>query len=391
MYARGAMWLLGLITLAGLCWPSEAHAWGPVTHLVHGSRILENLSSLAPALQEIVGRHRLTYLYGCIAADIMHAKKYTRSLYTHCHCWPVGWQIVEAARDHGATHVWANVVYLRPGTREHFLENLARVWPELLPMYERLYAGRDTRIGYDTLPTAVFGLPQAGSVGMSEQLARARGHEVVIYRSAFRPMLHTLTGLAALKLEKDRIPALADVSRKLEAATDWRIARTPGLLDAHDFFSYLARRIFPCTDYIRTRSELDYTPAPDCFHDIFGHTPMIMHPRFANFYQKIGQAALACKDPAVEEGLTRIYWFTVEFGLIRNPGGLRIYGNGIISSSGETQHSLTDKVKKVPYRPETLAAQPYDIWHYQDTLFVIESFDQLEQEFTRWARDHRLL
>ena len=200
-----------------------------------------------------------------------------------------------------------------------------------------------------------------------------------------------LTGLQALQLEQDRIPALADVSRKLQRATNWRIARTPGLLDAHDFFSHLARRVFPCTDYVRSRAELDYTPAPDCFHDIFGHTPMIMHPRFANFYQKIGQAALACRDPAVEEGLTRIYWFTVEFGLIKNPGGPRIYGNGIISSSGETQHSLTEAVKKVAYRPETLAAQPYDIWHFQDTLFVIESFDQLEGEFVRWAHDHRLL
>ena len=200
-----------------------------------------------------------------------------------------------------------------------------------------------------------------------------------------------LTGLKALDLESDRIPALADVSRKLQAVTNWQIARTPGLLDAHDFFSYLARRIFPCTDYIRARSELDYTPAPDCFHDIFGHTPMIMHPRFANFYQKIGQAALACRDPAVEEGLTRIYWFTVEFGLIGNPAGPRIYGNGIISSSAETQHSLTSRVQKVPYRPETLAAQPYDIWHFQDPLFVIESFDQLESEFVRWARDHQLL
>lgn len=200
-----------------------------------------------------------------------------------------------------------------------------------------------------------------------------------------------LVGLAALKLERDRIPSLASVSRKLQQATNWQIARTPGLLDAHDFFSYLARRIFPCTDYVRSRAELDYTPAPDCFHDIFGHTPMIMHPRFADFYQRIGQAALSCQDPAVEEGLTRIYWFTVEFGLIRNPAGLRIYGNGIISSAGETEHSLTDKVIKIPYRPETLAAQPYDIWRFQDTLFVIESFDQLESEFTRWAREHRLL
>lgn len=200
-----------------------------------------------------------------------------------------------------------------------------------------------------------------------------------------------LVGLQALDLENYRIPALADVSRKLQKATNWQIARTPGLLDAHDFFSHLARRIFPCTDYIRARSELDYTPAPDCFHDIFGHTPMIMHPRFANFYQKLGQAALACKNPAVEEGLTRLYWFTVEFGLIQSPAGPRIYGNGIISSSGETLNSLTDKVKKISFRPETLAAQPYDIWHFQETLFVIESFDQLEQEFTRWARDHRLL
>jgi phenylalanine-4-hydroxylase len=200
-----------------------------------------------------------------------------------------------------------------------------------------------------------------------------------------------LTGLRALDLDRENIPALAEVSRRLDAATGWRIARTPGLLDAGDFFTYLAERIFPCTDYIRSREEMDYTPAPDCFHDIFGHTPMIMHPRFADFYQKIGQAALACRDAAVEEGLTRIYWFTVEFGLIRNPGGLRIYGNGIISSSGETLHSLTDRVTKHPAAPERIAAQPYDIWHYQDPLFVIDSFDALEADFTRWARSHGLL
>lgn len=199
-----------------------------------------------------------------------------------------------------------------------------------------------------------------------------------------------LTGLASLALESDRIPALSAVSARLARETGWRIARTPGLLDAHDFFGYLARRIFPCTDYIRGRHELDYTPAPDCFHDIFGHTPMIMHPRFADFYQKIGQAALACTDSAVEEGLTRIYWFTVEFGLIRNPGGLRIYGNGIISSSGETLHSLTDQVTKLPAVPERIAAQAYDIWHFQDPLFVTSSFDELESEFVRWAREHRL-
>jgi phenylalanine-4-hydroxylase len=200
-----------------------------------------------------------------------------------------------------------------------------------------------------------------------------------------------LTGLAALQLDREKIPALAAVSRQLHRATGWQIARTPGLLDAHDFFGYLARRIFPCTDYIRGRHELDYTPAPDCFHDIFGHTPMIMHPRFADFYQKIGQAALACRDPAIEEGLTRIYWFTVEFGLVKNPGGLRLFGNGILSSAGETLHALTAAVEKRPFVPEHAAAQPYDIWHFQEVLWVVDSFDQLEREFVRWARKHRLL
>ncbi len=199
-----------------------------------------------------------------------------------------------------------------------------------------------------------------------------------------------LTGLKALALDRDRIPALADVSRQLQRATGWQIARTPGLLDAHDFFSHLARRIFPCTDYVRGRHELDYTPAPDCFHDIFGHTPMIMHPRFADFYQKIGEAALNCRDAATEEALTRIYWFTVEFGLVKNPGGLRIYGNGIISSFGETKHSLTDQVKKLPFTPETAGATPYDIWHFQDTLFVIDSFDQLAEAFDVWVHQHSL-
>jgi hypothetical protein len=90
--------LLGLVALVVLCWPGEAHAWGPVTHLVHGSQVLESLSILAPSLQEILRQNRLAYLYGCVAADIVQAKKYTRNLYTHCHCWPVGWQIAEAAR-----------------------------------------------------------------------------------------------------------------------------------------------------------------------------------------------------------------------------------------------------------------------------------------------------
>ena len=114
------MILLGLVALLLLCWPGEAHAWGPVTHLVHGSQILENLSSLSPALQEILGKARLQYLYGNIAADIMHAKRYTRSLYTHCHCWPVGWQVVESARtEREEAFAWGYLSHLAADVHSH--------------------------------------------------------------------------------------------------------------------------------------------------------------------------------------------------------------------------------------------------------------------------------
>jgi phenylalanine-4-hydroxylase len=214
-------------------------------------------------------------------------------------------------------------------------------------------------------------------------------HELFARQSALLPGRAAdefLAGLESLGLDHEHIPALADVSRRLMAATGWRLARTPGLLDAHDFFSHLARRIFPCTDYIRRREELEYTPAPDCFHDIFGHTPMIMHPRFADFYQRIGQAAIACKNPSIEEGLTRIYWFTVEFGLVKNRNGHRIYGNGILSSSAETKHSLTETVIRRPFDPDVVAATPYDIWHFQETLFVVDSFDHLGDAFEGWVK-----
>ncbi|MBV9126455.1 MAG: phenylalanine 4-monooxygenase [Verrucomicrobia bacterium] len=201
-----------------------------------------------------------------------------------------------------------------------------------------------------------------------------------------------IDGLELLKLPEDRVPALRDVSRVLEKATGWKLTRSPGLLHEKDFFERLARRVFPATDYVRPRHELDYTPAPDLFHDVFGHTPMIVHESFANFFQKIGQAAAS--ENAVGDvrlGLVRIYWFTVEFGLINTPQGLRIYGNGITSSYGEVQHSLTDAVEKRPFIPEKVAQQEYDIWHMQPVLFVIDSFEQLERGFEHWAKSHRLL
>jgi phenylalanine-4-hydroxylase len=199
-----------------------------------------------------------------------------------------------------------------------------------------------------------------------------------------------LDGIELIGFPEDRIPRLADVGRVLQESTNWQVARVPGLLFEGDFFSRLARRVFPSTDYIRRREELDYTPAPDCFHDIFGHTPMITNPQFADFYQKIGQASLHAGGP-FRRRLERIYWFTVEFGLIDTAEGLRIYGNGILSSYAESQYSLTDKVEKRPFDLSQIAEQDYDVWHMQDLLYVIESFEQLEREFCDWAKSNSLL
>lgn len=199
-----------------------------------------------------------------------------------------------------------------------------------------------------------------------------------------------LEGLEKMAFPDDRIPYLGDVGRVLERETNWQVARVPGLLHEADFFSRLARRVFPSTDYIRPRNELDYTPAPDLFHDIFGHTPMIAHPGFADFYQKIGEASMNAKG-ADRRRLERIYWFTVEFGLIGTPEGVRVYGNGIISSYAETQYSLTPKVEKRPFDLAKMSEQDYDVWHMQELLFVIDSFEQLEEGFYAWAGERGLL
>ncbi len=199
-----------------------------------------------------------------------------------------------------------------------------------------------------------------------------------------------LKGLEVLQFPHGRIPPLNILSRLLNEVTGWKVARSPGLLDEKDFFTCLANRIFPCTDYIRCREEIDYTPAPDMFHDIFGHTPMITDPAFAEFYQKIGQAALNAEGED-RIRLQRIYWFTVEFGLIQSSEGLRIYGNGIVSSYNEVQHSLTDAVEKRPFDAAKIAEQDFDIWHLQPLLYVIESFEQLQEGFYDWAASRGLM
>jgi phenylalanine-4-hydroxylase len=202
-----------------------------------------------------------------------------------------------------------------------------------------------------------------------------------------------MDGLSKITFPRDHIPKLADISDVIEKFTGWTLMRVDGLVPDKEFFHLLAEKIFPSTDFIRNRDELGYTPSPDMFHDLLGHVPLLVNPRFTAFFEKFGKAGVRAFELGHEgtKMLPRIYWYTVEFGMIQNPEGLRIYGSGIVSSPNEVLYSLSNKPKKIPFRIEEVAQKPYDIWHMQEELFVIDSFDQLEQEFDRWAKAQGLV
>jgi phenylalanine-4-hydroxylase len=202
-----------------------------------------------------------------------------------------------------------------------------------------------------------------------------------------------MEGLEGVSFPKGRIPRLADISDAIEKHTGWTLMRVDGLVPDREFFQLLAERIFPSTDFIRPREELGYTPSPDMFHDLLGHVPLLINERFTAFFEKFGKAgvrAFELNHPGTKM-LPRIYWYTVEFGLIKNSEGLRIYGSGIVSSPNEVLYSLSNEPKHIPFDIEAIAQKPYDIWHMQEELFVINSFEQLESEFDRWARSQDLL
>lgn len=199
-----------------------------------------------------------------------------------------------------------------------------------------------------------------------------------------------LAGVKTLGITEAGIPALADISAALEASTGWRVARIPGLLHEKEFFELISQRLFPSTDYVREEDELDYTPAPDCFHDIFGHMPMLTEPAVADFYHLFGQSALNAKGEQ-RTFLERLHWFTIEFGLIRQTNGLRVFGAGIMSSKNEVVHALSDEVEVIPFSLEKVIRQEYEVWHLQPLLFALDSFDQLVDEFRFWTEKQGLV
>ena len=195
-----------------------------------------------------------------------------------------------------------------------------------------------------------------------------------------------LNGVRRLGLDKDHVPKVEYVNSRLSALTGWQSRGVPGYLPAKAFFACLARRQFPTTIVIRPRERLEYLPEPDIFHDVFGHVPLHCDPVFAEFLQTYGQAALKCEDPNHIERLGRLFWFTVEFGLIREHGETKLYGSGLISSLGESFHALeSPDVDRRPFDMVRVCDTPFEIDHYQPVLYVLESFQQLRDSMNEYA------
>ncbi len=187
-----------------------------------------------------------------------------------------------------------------------------------------------------------------------------------------------LDGLGILDLARPGIPDFAELSAKLAARTGWRVLAVPGLVPDEVFFRHLANRCFVAGRFIRRPDQLDYLEEPDVFHDVFGHVPLLADPVFADYMQAYGEGGLRSLQFGALHRLARLYWYTVEFGLIEEPQGLRIYGAGIVSSHGESEFALDSlSPNRIRFDLERVMRTPYRIDDYQQCYFVIDSFEQL--------------
>ena len=187
-----------------------------------------------------------------------------------------------------------------------------------------------------------------------------------------------LKAMAELELSASGIPNMAELSDKLEKITGWRVVPVAELVPDEIFFDHLANRRFPAGAFIRPEAEFDYLQEPDIFHDIFGHVPMLADPVFADFMEAYGKGGQRAMQLGQLHNLARLYWYTVEFGLIREAGGLRIYGAGILSSPNETVFALEDdSPNRVAFDLQRIMRTKYIIDDFQQTYFVIDSFDAL--------------
>jgi len=188
-----------------------------------------------------------------------------------------------------------------------------------------------------------------------------------------------LEGFQIIGLRPDRLPNLAAITARLGPRTGWSSTPVSGFLPGPAFFEMLACRLFPTTTWLRTRDSIEYTPEPDIFHDVFGHVPMHSHRTFANFLQRYGQVCAGVSDSKVLEKLGRLFWFTVEFGLIRQENEIKVYGSGIISSHRECRHVLDGGCEIRAFSLDEVLNTPVKVDELQRVLFAAESFEQIYQ------------
>ena len=189
-----------------------------------------------------------------------------------------------------------------------------------------------------------------------------------------------IEAIASLDASRE-IPRFSEITKRLKKTTGWEIVAVPGLIPDDAFFSHLASRRFPVTVWLRKPHEFDYIVEPDVFHDFFGHVPLLFDPVYADHLYEYGKGGLKALRLDAVKFLARLYWFTIEFGLMRTPAGVRAYGAGLMSSGGELAYSVEDpRPARLPFDLEGIMRTEYLIDRYQDTYFVIDSFDHLMRE-----------
>jgi phenylalanine-4-hydroxylase len=187
-----------------------------------------------------------------------------------------------------------------------------------------------------------------------------------------------LRGLDLLKLSESGIPNFEELSERLMKATGWQVVAVPGLVPDDVFFDHMANRRFVAGNFIRRADQLDYLQEPDVFHDVFGHVPLLADPVFADYMEAYGRGGLRALEHGALKQLSRLYWYTVEFGLIEEDDGLRIYGAGIVSSHGESRYALdSDSPNRIGFDLKRVMRTEYRIDDFQQNYFVIPSFDEL--------------
>jgi len=186
-----------------------------------------------------------------------------------------------------------------------------------------------------------------------------------------------------LGITTENIPQLSEMNRRLKELTGFRLAPIEGLVETRGFLSWLSYRVMLCTQYIRHHSQPAYTPEPDIVHESIGHIPMFTNPNFADFSQFIGHGARIASDKQLEE-LGRLYWFTVEFGLVEHEGDIKAYGAGLLSSFGELEHAFSDEVERRPFDLEEVINTEYSYSDMQPLLFVIPSYRELKEQTRKY-------